>query len=381
MKPLLSLCMIVKNEAASLSPCLMSVKPYVDELIVVDTGSTDNSIEIAQSLDAQIYPFEWCNNFAAARNYSLTKASGEWILVLDADEELKVKDHSWKTLLEGDPTTLAYAIPLRDAVSQETAMEPLRLFRHHADLKFEGRYHEHIYFQGTVLSSNHPFVKTLPNIEIIHYGYSETAIAQKSPLRIPILEKIRQDEGLDLMLLWTLSGMYECVGNSEDAQGCYAEALDRLSPNLLTNTMPQDIRAVRSWLYSLGVRSLQAEDLETARIIAQQGAEWFPDFPPLHYLNGLLLRMLGFGRGAIPYFELCLEAQRTSHYFKGEPFDQALLSTYPAFDIGTMYLELNQVQKAIAAFELALSFDPTHKPAQIQLDKAKILAHSSNSSK
>jgi tetratricopeptide (TPR) repeat protein len=166
--------------------------------------------------------------------------------------------------------------------------------------------------------------------------------------------------------------MYECVGNSEDAQGCYAEALDRLSPNLLTNTMPQDIRAVRSWLYSLGVRSLKSNDLETAHIIVQQGTEWFPDFPPLQYLNGLLLKMLGFGRGAIPYFELCLEAQHTNIYYKGEPFNQALISTYPAFEIGTIYLLLNQVEKAIAAFNQALAFDPNYAPAREQLALLRI---------
>jgi glycosyltransferase involved in cell wall biosynthesis len=380
---MLSFCAIVKNEAANLARCLASVKPYVDEIIIVDTGSIDETVAIAQQYDAKVSHFQWCDDFAAARNYACSLASGEWILMLDADEELVASQSDWTSQLNSATFEgiVAFSIVLKDAFEADTELQTLRLFKNLDELKYCDRYHEYLTYQGQALGTGHPLIGLLQGVEIRHYGYANEILPEKSLKRIPILERIRSESGLSFMLLRTLEGMYRAVENLKGSESCFEEAWERLTPHLLSGELPEDSRAVRSWLYSLGVRSLQAEDLETARIIAQQGAEWFPDFPPLHYLNGLLLRMLGFGRGAIPYFELCLEAQRTSHYFKGEPFDQALLSTYPAFDIGTMYLELNQVQKAIAAFELALSFDPTHKPAQIQLDKAKILAHSSNSSK
>ncbi len=84
--PMISLCMIVKNEEQLLPSCLNSVKDLVDEIIVVDTGSTDKTIEIAKSFGAKIFFFEWVNDFAAARTESLKYATKEWILVLDADE-------------------------------------------------------------------------------------------------------------------------------------------------------------------------------------------------------------------------------------------------------------------------------------------------------
>jgi glycosyltransferase involved in cell wall biosynthesis len=86
MKPLLSLCMIVKNEEKVLQRCLDSVYGIVDEIIIVDTGSTDSTKEIALKYVDKIYEFEWTNSFADARNYAQEQASGEWILVLDADE-------------------------------------------------------------------------------------------------------------------------------------------------------------------------------------------------------------------------------------------------------------------------------------------------------
>jgi tetratricopeptide (TPR) repeat protein len=90
---LLSLCMIVKNEEENIERSLLSVKPMVDEMIVVDTGSTDNTKDIARSLGAKVYDFQWTESFSDARNFSLSKASGKWILVLDADEIISPIDH------------------------------------------------------------------------------------------------------------------------------------------------------------------------------------------------------------------------------------------------------------------------------------------------
>jgi len=93
-KPLLSLCMIVKNEEAHLSRCLESVRGLVDEIIVVDTGCTDRTVEIARSFGARIFQFSWQDDFARARNFSLDQATGDWILVLDADESIAARDHA-----------------------------------------------------------------------------------------------------------------------------------------------------------------------------------------------------------------------------------------------------------------------------------------------
>jgi glycosyltransferase involved in cell wall biosynthesis len=101
-KPLISLCMIVKDEAQRLPRCLASAKPYVDETVVVDTGSQDETISIAKEYGAKVSSFQWCDDFAAARNYSLSLATGQWILLLDADEELVVEDQNFRQYLTDD---------------------------------------------------------------------------------------------------------------------------------------------------------------------------------------------------------------------------------------------------------------------------------------
>lgn len=88
----ISLCMIVKDEGLVLDEFLRDLKPYVDEIIVVDTGSKDNSKEIARKYTSKVYDFKWCDDFSKARNFSISKATKEWILWLDPDEIISKKD-------------------------------------------------------------------------------------------------------------------------------------------------------------------------------------------------------------------------------------------------------------------------------------------------
>src|SRR3990167_8792325 len=88
----ISLCMITKNEEKWLEQCLNSVKEIVDEIIIVDTGSTDKTKEIAKKFNAKFFDFKWIGDFSAARNESLNHATKDWILVLDADETIAKED-------------------------------------------------------------------------------------------------------------------------------------------------------------------------------------------------------------------------------------------------------------------------------------------------
>src|SRR4051812_21252890 len=90
----LSLCMIVKNEAAHLDRCLDSIRPLVDEIVIADTGSTDATLDIARRRADRVVAFPWCDDFSAARNFVIDHAHGDWILSLDADETIAVRDHA-----------------------------------------------------------------------------------------------------------------------------------------------------------------------------------------------------------------------------------------------------------------------------------------------
>ena len=118
-KTTVSLCMIVKNEEQHLGACLMSAKPVVDEMIVVDTGSNDRTRDIAAAFGAMVYDFPWANDFSTARNVSLSKASGDWIFVLDADEVVAQSDHSeLRRLMSTTGRKTAYSFVTRNYIPQ-----------------------------------------------------------------------------------------------------------------------------------------------------------------------------------------------------------------------------------------------------------------------
>ncbi|MHB1037029.1 MAG: glycosyltransferase family 2 protein [Pirellulales bacterium] len=103
MNPALSLTMIVQNEETNLAECLSCVADFVQEIIVIDTGSSDRSREIARQFGAQVYDFRWCDDFAAARNEALRHARSPWLFWMDADDRLDPP----RTLDAPDPLTLA----------------------------------------------------------------------------------------------------------------------------------------------------------------------------------------------------------------------------------------------------------------------------------
>ena len=363
---MLSFCAIVKNESENLPRCLDSVKPYVDELIIVDTGSTDDTVAIAQQYGATIGHFEWCNDFAAARNYALSLVTGDWVLVLDADEELVVHDPHFRDRWLTPKTPAIYGInrlDLFEVYDVANSINP-RLYQKLPGIHYVGRYHEQLQTHENIPLT----MGVMDALEIKHYGNSDENILHKNQTRdIPILERMRAEEGLDLWRLDCLARKYEKVGQTDQAQACYEEALDRLLPNLIAGNPPESFFWIPTLLDMLGARALAAEDLETAQLICQRGLEWCPNFPPLNYLIGELLMHLGFFRGAIAYFQYCLQMGEDGSYYRGDPVPISFMQTFPAHGLGCAYVQLQEPQDAIVAFELALVFNPNYEPAQEQL--------------
>ena len=104
-RPLLSLCMIVRDSSRTLGACLESIRPWVDEIIVVDTGSVDATPEIAESYGANVFYFPWCDDFSAARNQSLSHATGDWLFWMDSDDTIDAENgRKLRELVEGPHT-------------------------------------------------------------------------------------------------------------------------------------------------------------------------------------------------------------------------------------------------------------------------------------
>ena len=208
--PKLTLSMIVKNEEKHLLRCLSSVKDVVDEVVIVDTGSTDSTIEIAESFDAKIYNFDWINDFSAARNFALSKCKGNWILYLDADEELcKYSVDELLNKINDKPSAINCIVKsLTNENSGFGLMKYPRLFPNDDRIKFEGKVHEQI--QNSLNKNNIPLIDS--NIEIIHYGYllDEVSANRKLERNLKLLlstEKNKTNHYDTLRLAQTLNSL------------------------------------------------------------------------------------------------------------------------------------------------------------------------------
>lgn len=183
----LSLCMIVKNEERYLAQCLSSVKDVIDEIIIVDTGSTDKTLEIAKSFNAKIFNFDWINDFSAARNFALNKCSGDWILYLDADEELNPKSlddlNNYKTHLPAGVYCTVKS--LGSSSANGSMMKYPRLFANVSGIEFTGKVHEQII--DSLRKNKIPLVES--EIEIIHHGYAidEEGLQKKKERNLSLL--------------------------------------------------------------------------------------------------------------------------------------------------------------------------------------------------
>ena len=183
-KPRLSVCMIVKNEERFLGQCLASVKDIADELIVIDTGSTDRTVEIAREHGAQVGHFEWCNDFAAARNASIAPATGDWILFLDADEELSPAEKTELPRLLIQTQISLYRLPLINTHQGEKSQSYVpRLFRNPPGLMFYGCVHEGVL--SFIEKTCNPWQLSIDfcNLKILHHGYDPAVMQERNKIQ------------------------------------------------------------------------------------------------------------------------------------------------------------------------------------------------------
>jgi glycosyltransferase involved in cell wall biosynthesis len=180
MKPRLSLSMIVKDEEGSLPICLESAGRVVDEIIIVDTGSTDSTKAVANRFGARLIDYKWRDNFSEARNVSLENCSGDWILVLDADEELvtetqeRIRGVIESSSADGIEMIIRSEMPESDVVGLDE-IRLLRLFRNRKEFRYSLPIHEQIRpaiekFRGKIIDSD---------LVILHHGYARKMVQGK----------------------------------------------------------------------------------------------------------------------------------------------------------------------------------------------------------
>jgi glycosyltransferase involved in cell wall biosynthesis len=214
--PTLGAALIVKNEQRVLARCLSSIEPVVDEIVVVDTGSTDDSVSIARSFGATVLFREWDGDFSAARNFGLDHMRSQWILYIDADEYLAPAERTDVQRWLADPEPrIAYRLLLRSRVGF-TPYREYRIWRNHPDVRFWGVIHEsHLSAIAAVAEREQLSIGDI-DLLLEHDGY-EGDQAAKGERNLPLLlAQVELDP--DRSYLW------DHIGRIQSDRGHHDEA-------------------------------------------------------------------------------------------------------------------------------------------------------------
>lgn len=233
----ISLPLVVKNEEQYIERCLKSIVDVVDEIVVIDTGSYDNTLNIVRKYTDKIYSFKWSDSFADVRNFALSKCTGDWILRLDADEELPEEFvvPLWEAIQndEFDIGLLNIYNFLEDPdkfhPAKYSVSKTARIFKNLPEIKFSGRVHEEIDDSVNELKKTHEIrVKTIQHCYLKHYGYLRDAsvLRQKYDYYAELSLADIKDKPKDFRPYFNLGVHYFHCGKYDEAESMYRKCLE-----------------------------------------------------------------------------------------------------------------------------------------------------------
>ena len=234
----LSQCMIVKNEEKNIEKALSWAKDVAYEQIIVDTGSTDRTVEIAEKMGAKICHFKWIDDFSAAKNYAMDQAKGDWIAILDADEYIPPEDVKELMILlnklqaspqisgQHDSINCSW-VQLNDEGNVHSVLTQVRFFKNRKDLRYEGRIHEAVKLRSKPYNAE--------NLRIMHTGYalSSFGAADKRERNIKLLKEEHERDPSDPHILFYLADTIKSDGTDEsrtEAESLYIKGLKSKKP-------------------------------------------------------------------------------------------------------------------------------------------------------
>ncbi len=344
--------MIVKNEAENLLRCLESVRGVVDEIVVVDTGSTDDTVAVAERSGARVFHFAWCDDFSAARNEAVAHARGTWILALDADEALTREARRKLRSLLNDERFQAYLINIRSTVKASRSQLAVinawpRLFRNRPEIRYEGRVHEQISpsiarIGGTVAATD---------LVIEHLGYHQDFTDQqgKQARNLCLLEQELAERPEDPMTMFHYGEALGLGGRIREAVEAYRKAL--ANPNMPRQNAPVAYRGLASGL-------LKLKEYPAALDACRKAIDVDGGYSPPHLLAAMALSRLGRQTEAVDALEMYMRLGTRMQPVGARVLEHEIDLGFALALRGDCLLTLGRRDEAEAAFREAIRRQP-----------------------
>ena len=351
-----SVCLIAKDEEAQIGLCLDSVASFAHEIILVDTGSTDQTVAIAEAKGARVIHHPWQDDFSDARNVSLEHATGDWILVLDADERLNVEDIPTLQRELKQSGILNYRLPIHNHGAKEYGHGYVpRLYRNAPGLCYIGRIHEQIYFTTEMLRKRWCMRGALGETPIQHYGYREEIVQAKDKRKrnLKLLERAVQETPDEANYRYNYALELRNAGRGQEALGHYQKAID------LLKTLPDEAQVpefTHALVQQYGSVLLEEKGYEKVGEMADD--PWIQR----HVASASWSLVQGIAYAEGKEYEKALGALEDCIAWRHKPVLSPgiieVQSGLPAFLKGKIHHQLKQEQKASEAFALAVMDSP-----------------------
>jgi hypothetical protein len=351
----LSVCLIARNEESNIARALESVRSVADEIIVTDTGSTDRTIEIAESLGAKVSHFPWCDDFSAARNHAVEQATCDWVFWLDADEELLPPGRSeWRELFRRKDA-MGYHIIRRDLMGTAeqtdffTEMWQLRIFRRRPDLRFLGRCHPHFEPPIEDIAAREGKQVLFAPVVIRHYGYIGEMKESKLRRGARLLALELQDRPDQPYYMIELGRTLLQVGDPKGHE-VLGDATRIILRHRGDKTPPTPIVALLfEYLLTTDERDLKVKTPRDEILVLAH--RWFPLGAPLVWLEA----QLRFGEedfeSAAALLEKLVRMGRMGEYDRSVSFDPRIIGDDALLNLGVCYLRMAELDRAESCFK------------------------------
>ena len=350
--PTISLCMMVKDEEELLPQCLDSVKDHVDEIIVVDTGSTDRTVEIAETHGAKVYHHPWENNFSKHRNQSISYATGDWILIMDADEELDAGTvHLLRKVIHEAPTSVI-SFNVRSYMGNGayyTEGNSTRLFKNGLGFHYKGYVHNQLVARGKATPSS---------IVLWHHGYDipDEQLDAKKQRSLQLLRKQIEEFPDDLPTRHHLAMTLLACKEHEEA---YQEA--KLTLDMMRKRDVIDPHF--SWTYFVAVASLMKlerfDEADSLCLKALETFDWSIDIyhclTQIKFVKKEYEKVIEYG---YKFLKLRGEIQKAISRLPLFQFETVHRDWVIYRSMGYAHLYLGNYDKGIEVFEKALNRAP-----------------------
>lgn len=354
MDKLLSLCMIVRDEEKVLQRCLDSVQGLVDEIIIIDTGSVDHTKEIAYKYTNNVFDYVWIQDFSAAKNEAIRKATSKWILVLDADEYVTNEQHLElrEFLVSLDYTSpMGFIIPIFNFTGAGdygafVESSALRLFPNLPDIHFERPIHEQVVLKDGELPIRYY------NFTVFHTGYTTETRKhkEKSNRNLAIFDKMKEKQGFGDYDFFTLGNEYFAIGDKKKALYYYKRAASKRNMNM--SYIPHCLVQIASIL-------IEVDQIKEALELTDANINRWPQFADFHCFKATIFERLGYWDQAAEYYHHILQladeqSKKTGSYWLIAP---KYGSTIPLSQLSRMSLANADIQKAVYYLTKLINLD------------------------